>query len=161
MKYIFSLDGAYSHVNYIVSRNDVPLEYSVFSDIMFNYIQACVRRWYFGFDYNKNIAMLKVGLGRYLLESEIDIYLNYLDNSFWPVINNCIIEDITDKTMVLVTIASDRSLMLEIKPELTSLDVVLDRVCIDVEHKLYSGEYIDPILKEIYDARQPTNELSN
>lgn len=161
MKYIFSLDGTYARINYITSQHDVPLEYSVFSDIMFNYIQACIRRWYFGFDYNKNMSMLHVGLRKYLLEHEMSMYLDHLDNEFWPIINNCIIEDITNDTMVFVTIKSDRSLLIEVRPERTPLEITLDRVCIDVEHKLFSGDYVDPLLKEIYDAKSQTTTLSD
>lgn len=161
MKYIFSLEGAYARINYITSHINATLEYSVFSDIMFNYIQACMRRWYFGFDYNKNMAMLNVGLRKYLTEHDMSMYLDFLDNEFWPIVNNCIIEDITTESVVFITIKSDKSLLIEVRAERTLLEITLDRVCVDIEHKLYSGDYIDPLLKEIYDARAQSPIISD
>lgn len=156
MKYIFSLTAAHAQINHMLPEHEVPIEFSVFSDIILNYVQSTVRRWYFGLDYTKNINMLRVGLNHYLTLNDVDSYLMYLDNIFWPNINNAIDEDVFENTMVFITILSDGSLMIEIKPEKTPLQIIIDRVCIDVEHKLYSGEYVDPTLQEIYHASRTT-----
>lgn len=162
MKYIFPLASPYSYINHALCRYDTPLEFSVFSDIIFNYVQACVRRWLFGHDYNSSVNMLNVGLKYLLSKDEVDNFLMYLDNCFWPLINNSIEENINSETIVIVTITSDGSLMLEVKPDKTPLEKTLDRVYVDVEHKLDSGEYIDPTLMEIYNAsRLATPELQS
>lgn len=161
MKYIFSLEAAYTQINYYVSQYDVPLEFSVFSDIIFNYVQAAISRWYYGSSNDKSTKMLYVGLSRCLSNDELDDYILYLDSIFWPNINNCIIEDINKDNMVYVTIKSGWSIMFEVKPAPTPLEVIIDRVCVDVEHRLDSGDYIDPTLKEIYNARRESTQLFN
>ena len=132
MKYIYPLSSPYSYLNYVLNRIDTPLEYSVFSDIMFNYIQACVRRWLFNCDYNSSESMLYVGLKYLLSKDEVDNFLIYLDNQFWPLVSNTIDDNINSDTVVIVTITSDGSLMLEIKPDKTDLEKTIERVCIEV-----------------------------
>lgn len=162
MKYIYPLTNPYSYLNHILDRANNPLEYSVFSDIMFNYIQACVRRWLFNCDYHSCQNMLSVGLKYLLSKDEVDNFLVYLDNQFWPMVSNTIEDNINADTVVIVTIISDGSLMLEIKPDKTELEKTIERVCVEVEHKLDSGAYVDPTLLEIYNAsRNHTFELQN
>lgn len=162
MKYIYPLRSPYSYLNYVLNRIDTPLEYSVFSDIMFNYIQACVRRWLFNCDYNSSESMLYVGLKYLLSKDEVDNFLIYLDNQFWPLVSNTIDDNINSDTVVIVTITSDGSLMLEIKPDKTDLEKTIERVCIEVGHKLDSAEYVDPNLLEIYNAsRKRSFELQD
>lgn len=154
MRYIFTITEAYSYFNYITS-NSTPIEFSVFSDIISNYIQKCIRRWWYGYDYSQQQEMVRVGLSVYLDDYNLDNYMVYLDNTFWPNINCCIDENISDNTEVFVTIKTRDSILLEVvqpPSERTRLSIVVDRVCVDVAHRLESGDYIDPTLMEIYNA---------
>ena len=160
MKYVFPLNGAYSSINHIAKTSDIPIEHSVFSDIVINFLQANIKRWYFGQNVDNHSAMLYVGLSQYLTASEVDIYMEYLDNVFWPSITLCMSDVVSPTTAVTLSINSNNSLVIELSPEPTPLELVIDRICVDVDHRLYNGDYIDPILKEIYDANLQSRQLS-
>lgn len=159
MKYIFPLSEPYSHLNYYVTKYDGPVEFTVFSDIILNYINTCIHRWYYNSFDQKSSNLLFAGLHQYLMPNEVDDYILYLDTVFWPNINTCIIEDIYIDTMVYVTISSSKSVMFEIKPEKTRFEKVIDKLCTDVEHRIINGDYIEPILQEIYDAKRYSEKL--
>ena len=152
MKYIFSLSNPYSIINHVLCRTDVPLEFSAFGDIILNYVQACVHRWMFGGNYDSTIKQLQVGLKYWLSPHELNEYIQYLDSSFWPMINRCIDMEIESDTSVHVSISPEATLVIEIHPAKTALEAALDRMYIDVEHKLECGEYIHPTIMEIYNA---------
>lgn len=165
MKYVFSIDGPYAYLNHLLFADTGVIEFSVFSDIMFNYAQLCIRRWYYSYTYEEQLDKVRVGLSMYLNPYTIDEYMLYLDTIFWPRINGCITEDINDRTVVIVTIRSDRSLMIELKfdpiVELTKMQQTLNRICAEIGERIYAGEHVNPTLMEIYNVHIESLNISN
>lgn len=145
----------------MVSETRMNMEYKAFGEIIVDYVKMNILKWHLGLDRAIHLIDLTTKLSKYLTYDETIYYINYLDAVFWPQVNVSILEDIGYDNVVEVTIDSESSLVINVtKPVAvhlkTPLQLAIDNVCIEVEEKLYSGEYIDPKLKEIYDARKLT-----
>lgn len=161
MRYILPLDQPYSQLCYIVKDTAMQFEFDKFSVIMVEYINMCIVKWHLGIDRTMYLETLIGRFSGYLTPDECAHFLGYLDNVYWPYVNASISEDIGYDSVVEVKVNPDTSLHIQVTqlPQVkikTPLQLAIDAVCIDVETKLYSGEYIDPKMKEIYDARKTT-----
>lgn len=161
MRYILPLDQPYSQLCHIVKDTAMRFEFDKFSTIMVEYINMCIIKWHLGIDRVMYLESIVQRFSRYLTVDECVRFIDYLDTVYWPYVNSSITEDIGYDSVVDVKVNPDASLDITITqlPQIkikTPLQIAIDNVCIEVETKLYSGEYIDPKLKEIYDARQAT-----
>ena len=161
MQYIISTEQPYGMMCHMVSETRMQVEYEVFVELLINYINVNISRWYFGLQCNDQLDKLCTKLSKYLTSTEITSYLKYLDKHYWNYFTSSIKEEINYDTTLTLTPLNHEGILISINaapPAPNPLEVVIDNICIEVEDKLYSGEYIHPKLMEIYDAKREVAE---
>lgn len=158
MIYMYSLSAPYGYINALADKITHPIDFNVFSDIMINYMNVAISRWY-GYSYaDRNEHMFRVGLNMFLSEEPMEMYIGYLETQFWPSVSRPLPEQIDSNQVATVMIESKDTLIVEISyPEgkaLTPMERTLLKVCQIVEDKIYAGEWVDPLLLEIYETRK-------
>lgn len=159
MKYLFSTESQYGYLSILTAdtRKQVPLR--PFGDMMSQYVKMCIHEWYFGFDIDDRIQDFQNNLSRYLTVQEATAYTSFLYTTLWIYIDSNLDENIGYTDELNITVDEHLILTIEIIPQnpvqvINPLTAVINDICIEVEQKLYSGDYIHPRLKEIYDARR-------
>lgn len=159
MKYIFSTESQYGYLSILTedTKKEVPIV--PFGGMMSQYVTMCIEEWYFGFDVSDRIHDFQINLRRYLTEQEALLYTIFLHTTLWTYIDNSIDDNIHYRDEINVTVDRQLVMTIEVIPHnsgnvINPLTTVINDICIEVEQKLYSGDYIHPRLKEIYDARR-------
>lgn len=161
MQYIIPTEQPYGVLCHMVAETHMEVEYEVFVELLINYINVNISRWYFGLQCEDNLDKLHTKLSKYLTPAETITYLDYLDKNYWTYFTISIKEEISYNTTLSLTPFNSEGILVSITPTPpvpSPLEIVIDNICIEVEDKLYSGDYIHPRLKEIYDAKREVAE---